>query len=112
MAELANSRDSSVPERLLGNIVVFFFSVVYELNLVRVLLSGHGLLSLLVGNEGLDFIDIITFTICESQMVSLVSSSVGWSQQVRDDQVEELRHVDDIEKFVAISGVEPHPVSV
>ena len=67
---------------------------------------------MLISNERLNFIDIITLSIGESQMVSLVSSSVGWSQQVRDHQVEKLRHVDDVQEFGTVPGVEPHPVSV
>lgn len=68
---------------------------------------------MLVGNEGLDLIDIITdFTISESQMVSLVQSSVSGCKQVRNGEIEELWHVDDVEELGAVANVEPHPVTV
>jgi hypothetical protein len=66
----------------------------------------------LIGNEWLYFIDIISFTISKSQMVSLIESSVSWSKQVRDCQKEELWHIDNIEELGTISDIKPHPVSV
>lgn len=83
-----------------------------KLDGIRVLPSGHGLLSLLVGNERLSLIDIITLTVGETQMVTLIGLSPSGRKQVRDDQVEQLRHVDDIEELCAVADIEPHPVSV
>lgn len=103
---------SSVSEGLLGNIIVFLFSTVDELDRIRVLPSSERLLPLLVGYEWLSFIDIITFTICESEMVSLIGLVPHGCQDVRDDQVEELRHVDDVQELGTVADVEPHPVSV
>ncbi len=103
---------SSVSEGLLRNVIVFFLTSVNELDSVGVLPSSEWLLSLLISDEGLGLIDIITFTIGESEMVSLVSSVPHGRKKIRDDQVEQLRHVDDVQKLGTIADIEPHPVSV
>ena len=105
-------RFSSVSEGLLRNVIVFFFASIDELDSVGVLPSCEGLLSLLVSDEGLGFIDIITFTISESEMISLVSLVPHGGKQIRNDQVEQLRHVNDVQKLGTIADIEPHPVSV
>ena len=45
-------------------------------------------------------------------MVALVPASPHGHQEVGDDQVEELGHVEDVEELGAVADVEPHPVSV
>ena len=45
-------------------------------------------------------------------MVPLIGSSPDRSQQVRDNQIEELRHVQNVEELGSVSDVEPHPVSI
>ena len=45
-------------------------------------------------------------------MVSLIGLVPHGCQDVRDDQVEELRHVDDVQELGTVADVKPHPVSV
>ena len=45
-------------------------------------------------------------------MVSLIGLVPHGRQEVRDDQVEELRHVDDVQELGTVADIEPHPVSV
>ena len=45
-------------------------------------------------------------------MISLISFVPHWSKDVRDEQVEELRHVDDVQELGTIADIKPHPVSV
>ena len=103
---------SSVSQRLLGYVVILFLSTVDQLNCVGVLSYCKWLLSFLVSNEGLSLINIVAFTLSESQMITFVSFAPNGGKQVRDDNVEELRHVDNIEEFSSISHIEPHPVTV
>jgi hypothetical protein len=103
---------SSVSEGLLRNIIVFLFSTVDELDGIRVLPSCERLLSLLVGYEWLSFINIVSFTFSESEMVSLIGLVPHGCQDIRDDQVEELRHVYDVQELGTVADVKPHPVSV
>jgi hypothetical protein len=51
----------SVSEWLVGDVIVFLFPAVDELDRIRVLPSCERLFLLLVGYEWLNFIDIITF---------------------------------------------------
>jgi hypothetical protein len=104
--------ESSVSERLLRNVIVFFLAVVYEFDSIRVLSSGERLLSLLIGNEGFGFIDVITFTFSKSEMVSLILSVPHRCQNVRNDQEEKLGHVDNVQELGTVADIKPHPVSV
>ena len=83
-----------------------------ELYSIGVLPSSKRLLSLLISNKGFGFIDIVTFTVSESQMVSLIGLVPHGREQVRNHQVEELGHVNDVEEFRTIADIEPHPVTI
>ena len=112
LIKLLHDYISSVSERLFGNIIVLFLSVINKLDRIWILSSGKRLLSLLICDEWLSFINIITLTISESEMVSLVSLVPhGW-KQVRDDQIEKLGHVNDVQELCSVSDIKPHPVSV
>jgi hypothetical protein len=66
---------SSVSDGLLGDVVVLLLAAIDELDGVGVLSPGERLLPLLVGDEWLGLIDLITLTVGETQMVALVGSS-------------------------------------
>ena len=45
-------------------------------------------------------------------MVSLISSPVGWSEQIGDDKEEQLWHVKYVEELSSIPNIKPHPISI
>lgn len=104
---------SSVSDGLLRDVIVLLLTGVYKFDSIRVLSPSGRFLSLLIGHEGFNLIDIISdFSICESQMVSLVESSIGGGHQVGQGQEEQLRHVENVEELSTVAHVEPHPVTV
>ena len=103
---------SSVPLRLLRRVIVVFLAPVHQLDRVGILSTGVGSLTLLVGHEGLDLLDDIELTVSETQVIPLIETSPDWRDRVRRCQVEELRHVENVEELDTVSDVEPHPVSV
>ena len=103
---------SSVSLRLLRCVIVFFRAIVDKFDRVSVLSTGHGSLTLLIGHEGLDLLNIIKLTIGETQVIPLIETSPDGGQTVRGHNIEELRHVENVEELDTISDIEPHPVSV
>ena len=103
---------SSVPLRLLRRIVVVFLAPVNQFDRVCVLSTGVGALTLLVGHEGLNLLDVVELAIGETQVIPLVETAPDGRDRVRRCQVEELRQVENVEELDTVSDVEPHPVSV
>ena len=79
---------------------------------VDIIPTSHGPLTLLIGHEGLDFINIIELTVSESQMISLIKTAPDWGEHVGCCQEHELREVEDVEELGAIADAKPHPISV
>jgi len=66
---------SSVSLGLLRSIIVVFLSIVNNLDSVSILPSSVRFFTLLVSDERLSVINIIEFSISETDMVSLIKSS-------------------------------------
>ena len=105
-------KSSSVSLRLLRCIVVVLLAIVDEFGGVSVLPTGHGALTLLINDEGFDLLDVIEFAIGEPKMVPFVKATPDRGDCVGGCQVDELRHVEDVEELASVAHVEPHPVSV
>ena len=103
---------SSVSLGLLRGVVVLFLAAVDEFDCIGVLPTRHGSLTLLVGDKGLNFLNIVEFAVGEPKMVPLVETSPDGRNGVRRCQVDELGHVENVEEFGAVPHVEPHPVTV
>ena len=103
---------SSISLGLLLGIIVLFWTVIDELDAVSVLSTSIGLLTLLVSHKWLDFINIVEFTVGESQMVSLIETSPNGGERIWSRQEKELWHVEDVEELGTVTHVEPHPISV
>ena len=103
---------SSISLWLLGRVVKVFVAIVDELDCVGILSPGHGLLTHLIFDEGLGFLDIVKLSIRKTEMVSLIISTEAGGQDVRDCHKEELGHVDQVHELISVSDVEPHPIPV
>lgn len=103
---------SSVPLRLFLRVVVLFFALVDKLDSISILPTGVGALPLLIGDEGLDFIDIVELTVCEPQVIPFVETAPDGRDGVRRSQVDELGKIEDVKELGTVADIEPHPVTV
>ena len=103
---------SSVSEWLFRNVVVFFISMVHKFDSLRVLPPCKWFLPFLIRDEGLHFINIVSFTISESQMVPFIQSPPHRGEQIRYYQEKQLRHVENVQELSTVPHIKPHPISI
>ena len=103
---------SAISLRLLLCVIVLFLAVVYKLNGIGVLPSGHRLFAHLIGDEGLAVLDIIELTISKTDVIPFIKSTPDRGEEVGTGDEEKLGHVENVKELHTVTSIEPHPISV